>query len=89
LHCGKVVRDWRAASLFEVSHRAQRHVGGIGQLLLGPVQPAAGSEDIRQINNGEQFLLVILASLSHPISRVWKGYWDRRKAPPSDEEAPT
>jgi hypothetical protein len=39
---------------------------------------AAWREDSRRIDNGTQFLLICLAALSHPVSRNWKGYWQRR-----------
>jgi transposase-like protein len=37
----------------------------------------AWREDRRRVSNGEQFLMVNAAALSHPISRAWKGYWQR------------
>ena len=38
----------------------------------------AWREDNRRISNGEQYLIVVNAALSHPVSRQWKGYWQRR-----------
>lgn len=38
------------------------------------------SEDNRRLSNGEQFLTIAAAGLHHPISRQWKGYWQRGKA---------
>ena len=37
-------------------------------------------EDNRRLSNGEQFLTIAAAGLHHPISRQWKGYWQRGKA---------
>lgn len=37
-------------------------------------------EDFRRLSNGEQFLTITAAALHHPVSRKWKGYWQRRKA---------
>lgn len=37
-------------------------------------------EDNRRMSNGEQFLTIAAAGLHHPVSRMWKGYWQRRKA---------
>jgi transposase-like protein len=37
-------------------------------------------EDNRRLSNGEQFLTIAAAGLHHPISRRWKGYWQRRRA---------
>jgi transposase-like protein len=36
-------------------------------------------EDNRRISNGEQFFAILTAGLHHPVSRMWKGYWQRRK----------
>ncbi len=44
----------------------------------------AWREDRRRISNGEQFLLATCAALEHPVSRVWKGYWQRRRFPVAD-----
>jgi transposase-like protein len=37
----------------------------------------AWREDNRRRSNGEQYLLAVNAALAHPISRQWKGYWQR------------
>jgi transposase-like protein len=37
-------------------------------------------EDYRRVSNGEQFLAATGAALGHPVSRQWKGYWQRHKA---------
>jgi len=37
----------------------------------------AWREDNRRISNGEQSLLVPSSALAHPVSRQWKGYWQR------------
>jgi len=37
----------------------------------------AWREDRRRVSNGEQFLAASAAALSHPVSRQWKGYWQR------------
>jgi hypothetical protein len=29
------------------------------------------------VSNGEQYLMMTSAPLSHPVSRQWKGYWQR------------
>jgi len=34
-------------------------------------------EDHRRVLNGEQHLGVVNAVLAHPVSRQWKGYWQR------------
>jgi hypothetical protein len=37
-------------------------------------------EDNRRISNGEQFSAIVSAAVHHPVSRQWKGYWQRRAA---------
>jgi hypothetical protein len=37
-------------------------------------------EDARRVSNGEQFQMVASAAARAPISRQWKGYWQRRRA---------
>jgi len=34
-------------------------------------------EDNRRISNGQQFLAAVGATLARPVSRQWKGYWQR------------
>jgi len=38
----------------------------------------AWREDNSRISNGAQYLAVTGAALAHPVSRTWKGYWQRR-----------
>ncbi len=40
----------------------------------------AWREDNRRLSNGEQYLLATNAALTSPISRTWKGYWQRSLA---------
>jgi hypothetical protein len=37
----------------------------------------AWREDNRRRSNGEQYLIAVNAALAHPVSRQWKGYWQR------------
>jgi len=37
----------------------------------------AWREDHRRVSNGEQYRQVATAALAHPVSRNWKGYWQR------------
>ncbi|WIJ24815.1 IS1595 family transposase [Devosia sp. RR2S18] len=80
----------QAESFFSRIRRAEigMHHHIAGPYLESYALEMAWREDTRQINNGEQFLLMILASLSHPVSRVWKGYWERRKVSSPGQEAP-
>jgi transposase-like protein len=34
-------------------------------------------EDNRRISNGEQFASIVKCAARHPVSRQWKGYWQR------------
>lgn len=34
-------------------------------------------EDNRRISNGEQYAAIVTAAATHPVSRQWKGYWQR------------
>jgi transposase-like protein len=37
----------------------------------------AWREDHRRVSNGAQYKLICAAALAHPVSRTWKGYWQR------------
>ena len=39
----------------------------------------AWRENNRRMSNGAQYLLTVHAASNHPVSRQWKGYWQRRK----------
>jgi transposase-like protein len=41
------------------------------------VAEIAWRETNRRISNGEQFLTIAAAGLHHPVSRQWKGYWQK------------
>lgn len=58
------------------------HVCGIHHHISGPYLNAyanemAWREDNRREANGTQFQMMIAATMSHPVSRQWKGYWQR------------
>lgn len=36
-------------------------------------------ENHRRVSNGDQYRSLISAAACHPVSRQWKGYWQRRK----------
>jgi transposase-like protein len=74
----------QAESFFSRIRRAEI---GIHHHIAGPyleayAQEMAWREDTKRISNGEQFLLMTLAALSHPVSRLWKGYWQRARSTP-------
>lgn len=71
-----------AESFFSRIRRAEI---GIHHHIAGPYIAAYASEmawreDNRRVSNGEQFLAATAAALGHPVSRVWKGYWQRAAA---------
>jgi hypothetical protein len=74
---------FNAESYFSRLRRAEigQHHHIAGPHLNAYAHEAAWREDSRRIDNGTQFLLVCLAAANHPVSRTWKGYWQRR-APP-------
>lgn len=37
----------------------------------------AWREDHRRVSNGVQYMMTADAALKHPVSRQWKGYWQR------------
>jgi len=71
-----------AESFFSRIRRAEI---GIHHNIAGPYlqaysQEMAWREDHRRVSNGEQYLMMTDAALRHPVSRVWKGYWQRSAA---------
>jgi len=69
----------QAESFFSRIRRAEI---GIHHHIAGPYLSAYAAEmgwreDRRRVSNGEQFLAMTGAALAHPVSRVWKGYWQR------------
>ncbi len=68
-----------AESFFSRIRRAEigihHHIAG--DYLHAYAAEMAWREDNRRISNGEQFLLATSSALAHPVSRQWKGYWQR------------
>lgn len=69
----------QAESFFSRLRRAEigTHHRIAGNYLSAYASEMAWREDNRRISNGEQFLLATGAALAHPVSRQWKGYWQR------------
>ena len=70
----------QAESFFSRLRRAEI---GIHHHVAGPYLSAYASEmawreNNRRVSNGEQYLMTTSAALTHPVSRQWKGYWQRR-----------
>lgn len=71
----------QAESFFSRRRRAEM---GIHHHIAGPYLAAyAGEmgwrENHRRVSNGAQYLMMAGASLRHPPSLVWKGYWQRHQ----------
>jgi len=68
-----------AESFFSRLRRAEigTHHHIAGRYLSAYAMEMAWREDNRQISNGEQFLLATSSALAHPVSRQWRGYWQR------------
>jgi transposase-like protein len=68
-----------AESFFSRLRRAEigMHHHIAGKYLSAYAMEMAWREDNRRVSNGEQFLTATGAALAHPVSRQWKGYWQR------------
>jgi transposase-like protein len=62
--------------------RLRRAEVGTHHHIAGPYLAAYAAEmdwreDNRRVANGDQYRAIVAAAASHPISRTWKGYWQR------------
>jgi hypothetical protein len=48
-----------------------------GPYLSAYASEMAWRENNRRVSNGEQYLMATASALAHPVSRQWKGYWQR------------
>ena len=71
----------QAESFFSRIRRAEigTHHHIAGPYLQFYVSEMGWREDARRHSNGAQYLAVTNAALVHPVSRQWKGYWQRGK----------
>ena len=60
----------RRAEIGTFHHIAGKYLGAYANEM-------AWRENNRRVSNGEQYLDVTALTLAHPVSRVWKGYWQR------------
>jgi transposase-like protein len=69
----------QAESFFSRLRRAEigTHHHIAGPHLNAYALEMAWREDNRRLSNGEQYLMATAAALGHPVSRQWKGYWQR------------
>ena len=72
-----------AESFFARIRRAEigihHHISG--KYLSAYAHEMAWREDHRRVSNGEQYLMATNSALAHPVSRQWKGYWQRSLQP--------
>lgn len=70
----------QAESYFSRLRRSEQGIHHrIAVHLAGYANEMSWREDNRRCSNGEQFLNLTAAGLHSPVSRQWKGYWQRRK----------
>lgn len=71
-----------AESFFSRMRRAEigTHHHIAGPYLSAYADEMAWREDHRRLSNGAQYLRLVSAAAHHPVSRNWKGYWQRRAA---------
>ena len=76
---GDACTNW-AESYFSRLRRAEigTHHHIAGPYLSSYADEIAWREDHRRESNGQQYLRVVSAAAKHPVSRQWKGYWQRR-----------
>jgi transposase-like protein len=71
-----------AESFFSRLRRAEigTHHKIAGKYLSAYAAEMDWREDNRRVSNGEQYATIVSAAAHHPVSRQWKGYWQRRRA---------
>ena len=78
---GSISTNW-AESFFSRLRRAEigihHHIAG--SYLEAYAAEMAWREDNRRMSNGDQYRTVTRLALKHPVSRQWKGYWQRAQA---------
>ena len=72
----------QAESFFSRLRRAEvgTHHHIAGPYLAAYAGEMSWREDNRRASNGEQYLMALNAGLQAPVSRQWKGYWQREAA---------
>lgn len=70
----------QAESFFSRLRRAEigTHHRIAGPYLSAYANEMAWRENNRRVSNGEQYLMAASAALNIPVSRQWKGYWQRQ-----------
>jgi transposase-like protein len=70
----------QAESFFSRIRRAEigTHHHIAGPYLAAYADEMSWREDNRRTSNGELYLMATVAAAKHPVSKQWKGYWQRR-----------
>jgi hypothetical protein len=70
----------QAESFFSRLRRAEigTHHHIAGPYLAAYADEMSWREDNRRLSNGEIYLMATVAAAKHPVSKQWKGYWQRR-----------
>jgi transposase-like protein len=70
----------QAESFFSRIRRAEigTHHHIAGPYLAAYADEMSWREDNRRTSNGELYLMATVAAAKHPVSKKWKGYWQRR-----------
>ena len=69
----------QAESFFSRLRRAEigTHHKIAGKYLAAYANEMAWRENNRRVSNGDQYSMTLAATLAHPVSRTWAGYWQR------------
>lgn len=69
----------QAESFFSRLRRAEigTHHKIAGKYLAAYANEMAWRENNRRVSNGDQYGMTLAATLAHPVSRTWAGYWQR------------
>ena len=70
----------RRARVVHLRREVGSHSNFAGRHLQAYANEMSWREDNRRVSNGELYLMTAKAALGHPVSRQWKGYWQRRVA---------
>ena len=73
--------SWRE-SFFSayVARKSERTTISLGRISPLTLPKWIGEKTIATVSNGEQYRKIVTAAAKHPVSRQWKGYWQRRAA---------
>lgn len=68
--------EWFFSRIRRAEVGVHHHIAG--RYLQTCANEMSWREDNRRDSNGELYLMATGAALAHPVSRQWKGYWQRQ-----------